>query len=182
MILYHTGFSEIRMPDVHYGRINADFGQGFYLSDDAEFSRRWARERKGETTYLNTYELATEGLKIKRFSKGIEWFHYIFDNRAGRKDALAEYDVIIGPIANDTIYDTWGLLTSGLIDAETALKVLMIGPGYEQIVVKSKKAASQLRFISSTVLTHEEIAQYRDTVRSEETAFQEAFGKIVQEA
>jgi len=26
---------------------NADFGQGFYLSPDREFSVRWARERKG---------------------------------------------------------------------------------------------------------------------------------------
>ena len=39
MQLYHTGFQEIRTPDVHHGRKNADFGQGFYLTADAAFAR-----------------------------------------------------------------------------------------------------------------------------------------------
>ena len=37
MILYHVGFDIIKNPDIHYGRKNADFGQGFYLTDDKEF-------------------------------------------------------------------------------------------------------------------------------------------------
>ena len=28
--LYHTGFEKIEQPDIHIGRANADFGQGFY--------------------------------------------------------------------------------------------------------------------------------------------------------
>ncbi|MBQ9562757.1 MAG: DUF3990 domain-containing protein [Lachnospiraceae bacterium] len=43
--LFHTGYQIIERPDIHAGRTNADFGQGFYLSDDEEFSKRWARER-----------------------------------------------------------------------------------------------------------------------------------------
>ena len=39
-ILYHTGFETIRKPDITIGRKNADFGQGFYLSDDEEFSAK----------------------------------------------------------------------------------------------------------------------------------------------
>ncbi|MBR1440808.1 MAG: DUF3990 domain-containing protein, partial [Lachnospiraceae bacterium] len=42
MKLYHTSDREIREPDVHYGRKNADFGQGFYLTPDREFTYRWA--------------------------------------------------------------------------------------------------------------------------------------------
>ena len=41
MVLYHTGYQEIRVPDIHHGRINADFGQGFYLTANEEFARRW---------------------------------------------------------------------------------------------------------------------------------------------
>ena len=44
--LFHTGYAEIREPDIHYGRKNADFGQGFYLSDSDEFAGKWMRERK----------------------------------------------------------------------------------------------------------------------------------------
>ena len=53
MLLYHTSDIEIRRPDIHFGRKNADFGQGFYLSPDREFTCRWAREN----AVVNEYEL-----------------------------------------------------------------------------------------------------------------------------
>ena len=39
MILYHTSDREIRIPDIHHGRKNADFGWGFYLTPDKEFMK-----------------------------------------------------------------------------------------------------------------------------------------------
>ena len=42
MRLYHASDRVIKEPDVNRGRRNADFGQGFYLSPDREFSVRWA--------------------------------------------------------------------------------------------------------------------------------------------
>ena len=35
--MFHTGYAEIREPDIRYGRKNADFGQGFYLSDSVGY-------------------------------------------------------------------------------------------------------------------------------------------------
>ena len=179
LTLFHTGFSEIRTPDLTVGRKNADFGQGFYLSDNEEYSRRWARTRRGMETYLNRYALDTAGLLVKRFSRGEKWFDYIFANRMGKADALAGYDVIVGPIANDTLYDTWGVLTSVLIVRETAITLLYVGPAYEQTVIKTEKAAAALRFTEAIVLPPEEIAAYRETVRREEAAFQEAFARKI---
>lgn len=46
ILLYHTGFYEIKEPDIHYGKPNADFAQGFYTSPNLEFSKRWARESR----------------------------------------------------------------------------------------------------------------------------------------
>ena len=53
MKLYHTGTDEIRVPDIFRGRKNADFGQGFYLTPDREFTTekaakqlRWVRSEK----------------------------------------------------------------------------------------------------------------------------------------
>lgn len=40
MRLYHTGRQEIRRPDVCYGRKNADFGQGFYMTAQEDFAAR----------------------------------------------------------------------------------------------------------------------------------------------
>ncbi len=101
-ILYHTGFEVIRDIDLARGRKNADFGQGFYLTEDLGFSERWARSRKGSDTVINTYRLSLEGLKVLSFERDEEWFSYIFENRSGR-DPRPDYDVVTGPIANDTI-------------------------------------------------------------------------------
>ena len=177
--LYHTGFEKIEQPDIHIGRANADFGQCFYLSDNGDFSRRWARSRRGETTWLNTYTLALDGLQVKRFERDAEWFDYIFHNRSGYPDALSEYDVIVGPIANDTIYDTWGISTSGLLSREQSLRLLMIGPVYRQTAIKTERAASRLRFISAQVIEEKEIAAYRDKVLEEQEAYQKEFAEVM---
>lgn len=177
MLLFHTGFQVIERPEVNVGRKNADFGPGFYLSGDKEFSKRWARERKGLKTYLNTYELDTTGLSIKRFCRDTEWLDCIMDNRFGRPDAYAGYDVVIGPIANDTLYDTWGIITSNLLEKDQALQLLMIGPEYVQTVIKTEKAAAKLRFKGAVELGSAEVAEYRKTLQEEETKFQEEFLK-----
>ena len=177
MVLYHTGYQEIREPDIRHGRINADFGQGFYLTANEEFARRWARERKDARTIVNVYDLDLTGLRVHRFERDEKWFDYIFRNRAARPDLLAEADVIIGPIANDTIYDTFGIITSGLLPPEKAMKLLMIGSSYEQVVVKSQKAAGQLVWREGSVLTKEEVARYRDVVAEEEAEYQRLFAQ-----
>ena len=174
MILYHTGSGEIRDPDIHHGRKNADFGQGFYLTPDKEFACRWARERKDEQTVLNTYDLDTEGLDVCEFTRNEDWFRYIFGNRSGREDSIYS-DVVIGPIANDTIYDTLGVITSGFLSSDQALQLLMIGPEYTQVVIKTVKAASHLHWISSEVLTTDRIREYRRVVAAEEQDYQEKF-------
>ena len=179
MIVYHTGFSEIRNPDVHYGRKNADFGQGFYMTDDREFSFRWARERKGSDTFVNQYDLTLDGLNVRTLDRDLAWFEYIMDNRAGKRDAFPEADIILGPIANDTIYNTFGILSSGLLSREQMRVVLMLGPAYRQIVLKTEKAAGNLIWRSATVVSKEDIFRYRETVKTEETEYQKAFAKIL---
>lgn len=77
MILYHTSNQEIRNPDIRHGRKNADFGRGFYLTPDRDFTYRWAREN----AVVNEYELDESGLQIHRFSRDVDWFKYIFENR-----------------------------------------------------------------------------------------------------
>ena len=176
VLLYHAGFKIIKEPDIHYGRKNADFGQGFYATEEEEFAYRWARERKGEQTIVNTYELDTTGLAVHRFNRDSEWFGYIYGNRNRKEDGLAA-DVIIGPIANDTIYNTFGVITSGFLKPEDAMKLLLIGPEYYQVAIKTEKAAAQLRWLSSKELSRNEIAKYRETVNAEEKEYQELFAR-----
>ena len=172
MHLYHTSSVEIRKPDIYHGRKNADFGQGFYLTPDKEFALRWA----AKDAIINEYILNMEGLSVHEFSRDDEWFGYIYNNRSF-KDSL-EYDVIIGPIANDTIYNTYGILTSGFVKPEHAVKLLCIGPEYTQVAVKSKKAGDNLIWVGSEQVDNAE--KYKEIVRKEEEEYQKAFAECMQ--
>jgi len=172
MKLYHTSSLELRNPDINYGRKNADFGGGFYLSDSLEFAQKWANDAKAT---VNEYTLDLTGLTVKRFSLNSEWFSYISQNRAGGGDAHDDADVIIGPIANDTLYDTYGIIFSGLISGDDALRLLQVGNRYTQINIKSEKAAAQLKWVSAKHLTAPEIEAAESAVRAEEKEFRAAF-------
>ncbi|MCR5088201.1 MAG: DUF3990 domain-containing protein [Oscillospiraceae bacterium] len=154
MKLYHTGSQIIREPDVRYGRKNADFGQGFYLTPDLDFARRWARDN----AILNEYELDLSGLTVHRFSRDTDWFEYIFHNRRASDSLHA--DVVIGPIANDTIFDTLGMIISGYLAPEEALKLLLIGPEYTQVAVKTERAAWQLRWLAAEPVPRQDEEQH----------------------
>ena len=179
--LFHTGYLEIRQPSVLHGRKNADFGQGFYLSPSDEFAGRWAKERRDSRIIVNTYELETDGLRIKHFERDRQWFRYIFSNRRA-EDTLPDYDVIIGPIANDTIYDTLGIFTSGYLPDDLALDLFRIGPCYEQIALKTDKAASQLFWKSSRALEHAEVEIFASRLQKEEDYYLTAVSEAMAES
>ena len=181
MLLYHTCFSEIQNPDIHIGRKNADFGQGFYLSPDLGFTRRWSRIRNDRNTYINTYELDTTDLNVLKLDRDSKWYEYINANRNHKADIYSEYDVIQGPIAIDTIYDMFGITTSGFVDSDAALKLLSIGPVYTQVTIKTEKGATALKFLSSEIIDAALVESYRDVVKKEEEAFQAEFARVMNE-
>lgn len=171
--LFHVGYAVISEPDIHFGRKNADFGQGFYLSPQEEFACRWAKERRDAVPYLNSYELELSGLRVHTFARTADWYDYITRNRRTAQDAMPEVDVIRGPIANDTIYNTFGIFTSGLLGREESLRLLCLGPEYEQIVIKTERALAELHFQGARPLTEEELVRYRRIREEEERAYQE---------
>lgn len=150
MKLYHTGTIEIPHPDIRHGRRNADFGQGFYLTPDEEFTYRWATKE----AVINVYDLDLNGLNVHRFQRDLSWYRYIFENRRA-KDTL-DADIIIGPIANDTIYDTLGVISSGYLRSEDALRLLLVGPEYTQIAIKTERAVKNLHWTGAIRDIHQE--------------------------
>ena len=167
MILYHTSRVEIPDPDIRYGRANADFGQGFYLTPDYDFTYRWA----WRDAVVNKYVFDLSGLRVRTFSRSTEWFEYIFQNRRA-KDTL-DADVVIGPIANDTIFDTLGIVSSGYLSPEEALRLLMIGPEYTQVAVKTRKAAGRLKWIGADTVTG--VKEYKELQKKEQDEYQSRF-------
>lgn len=167
MKLYHTGTVEIPAPDIRHGRVNADFGQGFYLTPDADFTYRWARR----DAVVNEYELDLTGLAVHHFERSAAWFDYIFHNRRARDTLTA--DVVIGPIANDTIFDTFGIISSGFLEPDDALALLRIGPEYIQVAVKTEKAAAQLRWTGARAVT--DVEAHREALKDEMAQYDRLF-------
>lgn len=178
--LFHASYQVIEKPDVHYGRKNADMGQGFYTTDDRAFANRWVRESPGKDIVINHYELDDSDLKVKKFERNKEWFEYIFANRRLKPDAYEEYDLIIGPIANDTIYETFGIITSGYLTDQEAMELLMVGPCSYQIVLKTQKAADNLKFVSYETLTKDALKEAASLHEKESSAYQTEFSKVME--
>ena len=87
--------------------------------------------------------------------------------------------MVIGPIANDTIFDTFGIITSGVLAPKESMQLLMIGPKYEQIALKSEKAAAQLKWLGRCVLSKDEVARYRAVVEAEQAEYQKLFAEAM---
>ena len=73
MILYHTSMMEIPVPDIHRGRVNADFGQGFYLTPDQEFSYRWALQDSVVNRFMIGPEYTQVVVKSQKAADQLKW-------------------------------------------------------------------------------------------------------------
>ena len=171
MKLYHTGDVEIRTPDIRRGRANADFGQGFYLTPDEDFTYRWARK----DAVVNAYTLDLTGLRVRRFGRSEDWFDYIYWNR--RAKDTEEADVIVGPIANDTIFDTYGIISSGYLEPGDALRLLRIGPEYTQVAVKTERAAARLKWTGARTVV--DVERHREALKEELTQYERQFAEQI---
>lgn len=148
MTLYHGSNVVIDEIDLSKSRKGKDFGCGFYLNADKnqamEMAIRTSRRMMEGTPVLNTYKfdenilnIKDTPLAIKTFDGySIEWAEFIMMNRKNLSDTPAhKYDIVIGPIANDTV----GLQMRRFIQG-----YISIGRMIEEL--KFKKAAIQYFF------------------------------------
>lgn len=113
MILYHGSNTEFDKIDLALSRPYKDFGQGFYLSANKEQANQMAQQKTlqlGGSPVVMAYELdehllASTHLNIKRFDNYCEeWATFILTNRNRQANGRQHnYDVVIGPIANDKV-------------------------------------------------------------------------------
>lgn len=92
--------------------------------------------------------------------------------------SIIDADVVIGPIANDTIFETFGIISSGFLKPEEALQLLMIGPEYTQVAVKSQKAADQPKWTGAEKITG--VKEYKASLKREQEEYQKLFAAAVE--
>ena len=108
-----------------------DFGLGFYLTPDRQVAQRQA-ERKFEQYGVGearVYEYtiddnALQALKVLQFDcYTMEWARFVLMNRKNRtRTQVHNYDVVIGPIADDVIGYQIRRVEEGIITEEQFLE------------------------------------------------------------
>lgn len=154
MIIYHGSNMIVERPKLIAQNRFLDFGFGFYTTLNKEQAISFAdkvvkRKKAGEKT-VNIYEFD----KAKSFSEcsvlafdsaNEAWLNFVSENRNGNYEGEA-YDMIYGPVANDDVYTTFMLYTSGVLTKDQTLSALKIKKLYNQLVFATEKALSYLNF------------------------------------
>lgn len=155
MILFHGSNTIVKEPRVIESNRFLDFGPGFYTTTNKDqainFAQKVVTRRKGVPT-VNIYELDEnniKGFKIKRFDgPNEEWLNFVSANRNGEYQG-EQYDVIIGPVADDDVYRTLDVYASGILTKEQALEALKIKKLFNQYVFTSDAVLEFLKFINA---------------------------------
>lgn len=156
MILYHGSYLEIEKPDLKHSRDNLDFGRGFYTTPLYEQATKWCgkfkrRGRAGIVSYYNFNETAYESLKVLRFDAYTdEWLDFILNCRSG--EDTTDYDIVIGGVANDKVFNTVELFFDGLIDKTEAISRLRYEKPNLQICFRTEESMEYLHFERSEVV------------------------------
>ena len=148
MVIFHGSNLAVPEPKILSANRLLDFGQGFYTTSSLEQAKRWARrvkERKNSREQIiSVYEFdiseAEKKLNIIRFdAPNSEWLHFVTACRIG-KEASHEYDIVMGPVANDNVYATIQLFETGLLsEAETIIR-LKVEKIFDQILFHTEKS------------------------------------------
>lgn len=128
MKVYHSSNMRVKHPDTAHSRRELDFGPGFYFTTMRPQAEKYALRfiNRGEPAWLNIYDLnyETSEWRIKRFEHyDEEWLDFVLQCRKGNITAC--YDMIIGGIANDKVFETVDMFFAGLLPQTEALRRLV---------------------------------------------------------
>lgn len=151
MRLYHGSNIIIEQIDLSKCRPYKDFGQGFYLTAIKEQAEQMARRTSaiygGEpiVTEFEFDESALSFLSVKMFKDpSEEWALFVMANRSRKNvQPTHDFDIVIGPVADDTIATLFRNFDDGIID----LPMLVQG-------LKYKKVPSQYLFHSAEAIKY----------------------------
>lgn len=147
MILYHGSYLEVAEPDLTHSRLNVDFGKGFYTTPIYEQAVKWCEKfkRRGKNGIISCYEFdetAYNQLKIINFETySEEWLDFVLSCRSGKD--ISDYDIVIGGVANDKVFNTVELYFDNLIDKREAVKRLRYEKPNLQVCLRSEAALSK---------------------------------------
>lgn len=157
MKLYHGSNQRIEEIDLSKGKKFKDFGQGFYTTHHRDQAEHWARriaDRFGGTPVVTEFEFLLEaaiaaGLNMKIFEvPDREWAQFVMANRCQSGEMYHHnYDIVIGPVADDNMARLFGLYDMNIIDLDTVVDGLTYKDLNSQYFFATKRALLYLQKI-----------------------------------
>ncbi len=168
-VLFHGSDNIVKTPQFGKGKVNNDYGLGFYCTEDPDLAKEWAvkRERDG---FVNKYTLDEKGLRILNLEApeftSLNWIELLLSNRVFEPstplalEAVAylhkyfhtdidDADVIIGYRADDSYFSYAQDFIEGTISCGQLYEALRLGKLGLQYVLKSKRAFDRIKFEGS---------------------------------
>ena len=164
--LLHGSDHVIEKPDFHLGKINNDYGRGFYCTRELSMAMDWVCKQNTDG-FVNKYSFEQDSLKILNLLDGdyniLHWMALLLKNRTFRLsneiaiDArdyiienflidLSDYDVVVGYRADDSYFSFAESFVQNGLPLRTLNQALRLGKLGEQTVLISEKAFDNLKF------------------------------------
>ena len=159
MKLYHGSNVVVEKPIIKHNLRALDFGAGFYLTSSEIQAGKWAksvtkRRRAGEAT-VNIYgmnENKIADLRVLKFEEANgEWLDFVVVNRK-RMPLTEQYDLVIGPVANDSTLDVINDYMRGRFTKEIAVQLLLPQNLTDQYAFLTNEAIELLKFEGSGIV------------------------------
>jgi len=144
-IIYHGSQETVQYPVIRIAKYHKDFYYGFYCTIMKEQAVRWAVRYRGHGI-INEYLYQPDtSFKILQFTEMNEaWLDFIVACRLGKSH---DYDIVEGPMANDTIFNYVQNFVDGKISREAFWALAKFKKPTHQISFHTAKALTTLQYV-----------------------------------
>lgn len=152
--VYHGSIEEVKNPEIREPNRSLDYGSGFYTTTSYEQAKRLVERRmkdKGVNVgYVNVYELDEDLVKRMKsliFEKPTEeWVDFVMKNRTER-GFVHDYDIVYGPVADDSVYTQFTLYEGGVISLPTLIQELKTYKLVDQYLFHTEESLLAIKFV-----------------------------------
>lgn len=155
MIVYHGSDVSVEKPILLAQKRTLDFGPGFYTTTNknqaVSFAHKVMLRNESKTKAVSMYDIDFDNIKntlevlIFEEPNG-DWLDFVYSNRQGIYNGK-QYDIVIGAVADDTIYRVFGLYEAGFLNREETLERLKIRKLYNQVTFCTERSLKYLKYI-----------------------------------
>lgn len=144
MEIYNGSNICVNKPKILINGHYKDFGYGFYCTNFEHQAQKWALTRKNAHV-VNVYSYTENAyLNIYSFPQMTEdWLDFVVNCRSGKEH---NYDIVEGPMADDTIWDYIEDYIEGNITKEAFWVLVKFKYPTHQIVFCTEQAINTLQY------------------------------------